>query len=52
MAAQLSTLKQINDLSMDEILEFLKDQYDPKCFIVRERYKYWSDMQRKPGETI
>ena len=37
MAAQLSTPKQINDLNMDKILEFLKDQYDPKRFIVRER---------------
>ena len=33
MAAQLSTPKQINDLSMNEILEFLKDQYDPKRFM-------------------
>jgi len=30
----------------------MKDQYDPKRFIVRERYKFWSDMGRKPGETI
>ena len=52
MASQLPTPKQINGLSMDEILEFFKDQYDPKRFIVRERYTYWSDMQRKPGETI
>jgi hypothetical protein len=52
MGAQLATPKQINTLTMDEIEEFLKEQYDPKRFIVRERYKYWSDMQRKPGETI
>ena len=40
MASQLPTPKQINGLSMDEILEFFKDQYDPKRFIVRERYMY------------
>ena len=37
---------------MAEIIGFLKEQYDPAKFIVRERYRYWSDMQRKPGETI
>ena len=52
MASQLPTPKQINGLSMDEILEFFKDQYDPKRFIVKERYKYWRDMQRKHRETI
>ena len=52
MAAQLTTPKQINTLTMDEVQEFLKEQYDPKRFIVMERYKYWSYMQRKPGETI
>ena len=24
----------------------------PKKFVIRERFKFWSDMQRKPGETI
>ena len=52
MATQLGTPKPINDLSMEEIVNFLKEQYDPARFIVRERYRYWSDMQRKPGETI
>ena len=30
----------------------MKDLYDPKRFIVREQFKYWSDMQRKAGENI
>ena len=30
----------------------MKEQFDPKLFIVRERFKFWSDMQRKPGETL
>ena len=30
----------------------MKEQFDPKLFVVRERFKFWSDMQRKPGETL
>jgi len=30
----------------------MKQQFDPKRFIVRERFKFWSEMQRKPGESI
>ena len=30
----------------------MKEQFDPKLCIVRERFKFWSDMQRKPGETL
>ena len=37
---------------MLEIVDFKKEQFDPKLFIVRERFKFWSDMQRKPGETL
>ena len=52
LAAQLSTPKQINELTLDEIEKFLREQYDPAQFIVRERHKFWSDMSRKPGEAI
>ena len=52
LAAQQSPPKGINDLSMDDIVDFMKDQFDPKRFIVRERFKFWSDMQRKPGESL
>jgi len=27
----------------------MKHQFDPRRFVVRERYKLWSDMQRKHG---
>ena len=37
---------------MSEIVNFMKEQFDPKLFIVCERFKFWSDMQRKPGETL
>ena len=30
----------------------MKTQYDPKRFVVHERFKFWSDMRRKPGETL
>lgn len=51
-ASQETPPKSINDLTMDEIENYMKHQYDPKRFIVRERFKFWSDMQRKPGETV
>ena len=51
-AAQLTPPKDINNLTMDEIVNFMKEQFDPKRFIVRERFKFWSDMIRKPGETL
>ena len=37
---------------MSEIVGFMKEQFGPKFFIVRERFKFWSDMQRKLGETL
>ena len=30
----------------------MKEQFDPKLFIVCDRFKFWSDMQRKPGESL
>uniref|UniRef100_A0A0L8HMH8 Uncharacterized protein n=1 Tax=Octopus bimaculoides TaxID=37653 RepID=A0A0L8HMH8_OCTBM len=52
LATQQNPPKDINNLTMDEIVDFMKEQFDPKPFIVRERFKFWSDMQRKPGETL
>ena len=52
MAGQLETPKEINAVTMEEIDNFLKEQYDPTRFLVRERYKFWSTMKRKPGETV
>ena len=37
---------------MDEIVGYMKDQFDPTHYIVRERFKFWSDVRRKRGETI
>ena len=52
LAAQAQPTKNINDLTMDEIVYFMQDQYDPKNFVIRKRFKFWSDMQQRPGETI
>ncbi|KFD47831.1 hypothetical protein M513_11311 [Trichuris suis] len=37
---------------MDDIAKFMENQCDPRRFVVRERFTFWSDMQRKPGETV
>ena len=52
LATQQTPSKDINKLTMSEIVNFMKEQFDPKLFIVRERFKFWCDMQRKPGETL
>ena len=51
-AKQLSPSTSINELSMKQITEYMKEQFDPTIYIVCERHKFWSDMTRKPGETI
>lgn len=52
LASQLNPAKNVNDLTIAEIKEFMETQYDAKRFIVRERYKFWSQPARKPGETV
>jgi hypothetical protein len=52
LASQTSPPRDINQLTLEEISAFMKDQFDPKRFVVRERFKFWSDTKRKPGETI
>lgn len=52
LAGQQTPPVQIHALAMSDIEDFMHTQYDPNRFIVREHFKFWSDMQRKPGETI
>ena len=52
LASQQNPPMEINELTLEEIYYFMKEQYDPKIFIVRERFKFWSDMVRLSGETI
>ena len=51
-ATQMSPPKAINSLDIEEITTYMKEQFDPTRYIVRERYKFWSNLTRKPGETI
>ena len=51
VAGQQDPPKDINELTMEDINTFMEQQYDPKRFVVRERFRFWSNMQRKPGET-
>lgn len=51
VAGQQDPPKDVNKLSMEDINAFMEQQYDPKRFVVRERFRFWSNMQRKPGET-
>jgi len=51
-SSQLTPPTEVNKLTTEKIVEYMKSQFDPTRYIVRERYKYWSDLQRKPGETI
>ena len=37
LASQQSPPKDINEISIEETVTFMKDQFDPKRFIVRER---------------
>ena len=52
LAKQKSPPMDINSLTMKAIEEFMLEQFHPKRFVVRERYKFWAEMRRKPGETI
>ena len=51
-AKQLSPSTSINELSMKQITEYMKEQFEPTMYIVRERHNFWFDMTRKLGETI
>ena len=37
---------------MTEIETYMKHQFDLKQYVVWERFKFWSEMQRKPGEWV
>lgn len=52
LAGQQTPPQDINKLTLDDISVFMQGQFDPKRFIVRERFKFWSDMKRKPGESV
>ena len=52
LAEQQQSSKSVQSLSIQDIVDFMKEQYDSKYFTVRERYKFWSGIKRRPAETI
>ena len=51
LAGQQTPPIRVNDLSMTQIRGFMEEQFDPKQFVVQERYKFWSLTKRQPGES-
>ena len=52
LAAQGTLPMEINDLTMDQIVVYMKVQFHPTRFIIREHFKFWTNMQREPRESI
>ena len=50
-ASQQDTPTTADNMQFSDIAEFMSQHYDPTKFTVRERYKFWSTIKRKPGET-
>lgn len=52
IACQQTPPKDVNQLTMEEMSQHMTETYDPKRFIVRERFRFWSMTDRKPGESV
>ena len=52
LAAQETPPREINNLTMDQIVAYMKVQFDPTRFVIRERFKFWTTMLCRPGESI
>ena len=52
LAAQETPPATVNDLGMNKIQHYMMNQFHPKRFVVRERFRYLSDMKRKFDETV
>ena len=50
-ASQQDTSTTADNMQFSDIAEFMSQHYDLTKFTVRERYKFWSSIKRKPGET-
>ena len=50
-ASQQDVPTTANAVKFSDITGFMSSHYDPTQFTVRERYKFWSTIKRKPGET-
>ena len=50
-ASQWDPPKDINSLEIEEINGILSKQFDPKKFVVRERFKFYTETKRIPDES-
>ena len=50
-ASQLQTPSSASKLTFAQITTYMNEQYSPKKYIIRERYKFWSSIKRKPNES-
>ena len=51
LAEQQTPKISVNGLTLDQIHDYMEEQFHPAHYIVRERYKFWTTIKRKPGET-
>ena len=42
----------INAMEYDQIVLNMEKLFNPATFVIRERYKFWSNGKRKPGESV
>ena len=52
LAFQLRPPQEIHYLQFEKILQFMESQYDPKLFVIRESYKFYTAFKRLPGESV
>ena len=52
LAAQQQPVKSTHELTMNDIQTLKAEPFDSKRFVDRERFKFWSDVKRKPGKNI
>ena len=48
MAEQQTPSKEVNALTIPDPVKFMKENFDPKQFNVRECFNFWSEMKWKP----
>ena len=52
LASQRTPPVPLGQLSLTDLEKYMSEQFHPTHFIVRERFKFWSDMSRKPDESV
>ena len=51
-AAQQPIPCDVNKLDFAEIQEVMFQNFNPKRIVVRERFRFWTEVKREPGESI